>query len=759
MKYLRAIAAFAVATATAAGAAQDTFESMTRQVMETGDREALEAQEARHLIEDNSQKLSVEEYLAGCGDGNDLSTLDLHKAGQPLREPVQITADSDGVVRAVFYYDVINYIGPVFNTILRLYNGNAPGPTVRVKPGQTMEFTLVNCLHLPAGYGGSAEDKYGAHNRFKTPNITNLHTHGPHFNGMDPGDNILVEVHPRTVHHYQYVFGPNHMPGSFWYHPHSHGSTATQTAQGASGLIIVDYPNAYPLPSNIKDMPEVQMVMHHMDLPLLVDSSSINGDLVTNWVDENFEITNATSTVKNLMLVNMQFLPRVEMEVGKWYRWRIVHTSVQASLAFESESGNCEFHLLAKDGIFLNDAPREVPVIITSPAQRADVAVRCNTLGEEKMNSTAISMYEQENFAPGDFNYSSTRSSPARLDPNIPDMVGTFQDPEHQPVIFLVDVVGTSDPPDAPLETLNAPRPCYLVDLTDVPAVEIAAPIHQNRYNCDHVNCTNPAHHDLCDDEGHKYETGASICWPMGPFGEGGNASFPMPFLDGDTYINEFEVGTVREIELQMANYHPYHQHINPYQIVSINGAWYDEDGKETGAFPADPNNNPLEGFVNTWYQIGDWHDTLQMPTAQASVSWNVRFQIDQFTGKMVQHCHLLFHEDRGMMSQYRLYGNEGDVWKGAYAIDATCVRAGESYGSYGSPKPRCNNASDCVGVKKCKNPNQCECNDGKCRKKFKDCSARPKYGDDWGCVDGKECIVNVNAAGKSYKWGKCRNP
>jgi hypothetical protein len=135
-----------------------------------------------------------------------------------------------------------------------------------------------------------------------------------------------------------------------------------------------------------------------------------------------------------------------------------------------------------------------------------------------------------------------------------------------------------------------------------------------------------------------------------------------------------------------MAKYHPYHQHVNPYQIVSINGETLDEFGNATGTYPADPNNNPLVDFVAIWYQVGDWHDTLQMPTDQVYVSWNVRFQIDQFTGNMIQHCHLLFHEDQGMMTQYKMVGNDGDVWERAYDIDPTCVRAGQSYGPTAPP-------------------------------------------------------------------------
>jgi hypothetical protein len=42
----------------------------------------------------------------------------------------------------------------------------------------------------------------------------------------------------------------------------------------------------------------------------------------------------------------------------------------------------------------------------------------------------------------------------------------------------------------------------------------------------------------------------------------------------------------------------------------------------------------------------------------------------------MVQHCHLLNHEDHGMMAQYDIVGEEGSVWQGAREIDPMCIRA-----------------------------------------------------------------------------------
>jgi len=666
MHYLRALAPFLAAAAPAAALRP----AAAREVLDLFDDAGTQ-----------SQKLSTEEYLAGCTNG-DYPTIDDSAGEMPLHQPPQVVAGRDGVVRHVLYYDLAYWKGPSFDTIVRVYNSQIPGPTLRVKPGQTLEITLVNCLEDPPGFDGPA-----AHNTYKTPNVTNLHLHGPHVSGMHPGDNVLVRIDPRSVHHYSYAIDANHMPGTFWYHPHSHGATALQTSQGAAGMLIVDYPEEYPHPPHIKEMPEIQLVIEHFDLAILRDTSTQGQDRVTDWRTFNFEVTNATTTLDNFLLINGQFVPKITMEVGVWYRWKTLLSSVQMSAAFESQSKDCEFHLLSKDGIFLKDAPRAVPVIMQSPGNRADIAVRCNQVGQERMNVTNIPM--QFVFDSGD-----QPRTQAADDPLIPDLVGNFTDPALQPVILLVDVVNPHAEADlAPLPLTPTMTPCYLVDLNnarvDAELAQNEPAYFQNRYNCNNVDCNNAAYADICpgNDVGIRpYPEGQNVCYMYGPYGVGGDTMKPRPFEGGDVFMKRYDVGTVNEIELQMARSHPYHQHVNPYQINAINGNALDDEGEQTNTFPGDPTNNPLEEeSVRIWYQVGDWQDTLQMPTTQTAASWRIRFQTDQFTGHMIQHCHILFHEDKGMMSQYEIVGQEGTAWPTARAMNPQCLGPGEGFG----PKPK----------------------------------------------------------------------
>lgn len=467
-----------------------------------------------------------------------------------------------------------------------------------------------------------------------------------------------------------YDYNDNHMPGTFWYHAHKHGSTALQVGQGASGLIIMDHTADYPLPEAYLNMSEIQFVFQHINLPVLRAAANISGDLVTNWIDHNFEITNSSTEVMNLMLVNMQFLPVVKMEVNKWYKWRMVLSSMEQSLAFHSQTGNCEFKLLAKDGIYLQDAPRDVSTVILSPGNRADVAVRCHKIGLDPMNVTGIGLAPgcglfdpEEQYDPSsqwgtNWNVARRKSNYTHLLPNLLSRhaAGTFYDPKLMPEVLIVEVVPSSVDNNTSidnntntdiLEPLNVPTPCYLVDLRSVNESQIAT-TWTNEFSCD----PNPPWPDESSPE--------NICGIFGPTGNGGGGGDELiPFTNDTTYLSEFSTGTVQEFDLRFSTFHVYHQHVNPFQIVKFHTkdeSLVDED-------------------VTDWYKVGDWQDTLQWPNRQDPPSHvSVRFQADLFTGHMIMHCHLLFHEDQGMMGQYKIVGEEGATWEGARQINPSCI-------------------------------------------------------------------------------------
>jgi len=98
------------------------------------------------------------------------------------------------------------------------YNGTVPGPTLHVRPGDTLRVRLINNLDQP----------------------TNLHTHGLLVSAEGNSDNPFVEVGPGESFDYEITLPEDHPHGAFWYHPHHHGFVADQVFAGLYGAIVVD---------------------------------------------------------------------------------------------------------------------------------------------------------------------------------------------------------------------------------------------------------------------------------------------------------------------------------------------------------------------------------------------------------------------------------------------------------------------------------------------------------------------------------------
>jgi len=117
-------------------------------------------------------------------------------------------------------------------------------PQVELAPGDTFRLTLHNDLAkaedmaLPwADCAASAPTHNDPH--CANFNLTNMHTHGLWISPSGNSDNVLVSINPTVAFTYEYNIPEDHPAGTFWYHPHRHGSTSTQVASGVSGTLII----------------------------------------------------------------------------------------------------------------------------------------------------------------------------------------------------------------------------------------------------------------------------------------------------------------------------------------------------------------------------------------------------------------------------------------------------------------------------------------------------------------------------------------
>ena len=141
---------------------------------------------------------------------------------------------------------------------LRAFNNQIPGPPMKIFPGQTVRITLKNSL---PPYDSTGWD--GDHNVPHHLGSTNLHLHGldiiPHlFEPVGTSDPKapMIEIMPGGSKEYVFEIPVDHPPGLNWYHPHHHGSTAVQAVTGMAGGIIVY--------GAIDDVPEIKVAKEYV---------------------------------------------------------------------------------------------------------------------------------------------------------------------------------------------------------------------------------------------------------------------------------------------------------------------------------------------------------------------------------------------------------------------------------------------------------------------------------------------------------------
>jgi FtsP/CotA-like multicopper oxidase with cupredoxin domain len=210
-------------------------------------------------------------------------------------------------------------------------------------------------------------------NSYHHPNVTNLHLHGLHIDPKQPGDDVLIRVQPGMSFQYEYSIPSDHSPGTYWYHPHHHGSGLLQTGAGAAGVFLVQDPPGFLSPQ-LESMEDRLLVMQEINHGLLQAAASKSRDKlfrVNRWGWEADKI-----------LVNGAPRPKITASNGTWQRLRLV--MIGEGKWLNLDFGRCEVALLAKDGIYINDFPRFVPHVMLPPGARADVVVRCPADGSSE---------------------------------------------------------------------------------------------------------------------------------------------------------------------------------------------------------------------------------------------------------------------------------------------------------------------------------------------------------------------------------------
>ncbi|GAA3035845.1 hypothetical protein GCM10010519_71870 [Streptomyces lactacystinicus] len=275
---------------------------------------------------------------------------------------------------------------PGYGTVTtRTYNGTIPGPTLRVRAGDTLWLTQVNGLP-PNPPNPPNPPHHGGHNRPHRANSFNLHTHGLHVSPSGNADNVLREFPPRSADEAaagapepRYLttveIPPGHPAGTYWYHPHAHGATAEQIAGGMAGVIIVE-----------GDVDEVPQIKAAADLVVCVNELRLKDGKVPEFTSGD-----ALAAVPPTFTVNGAVNPTLALRPGEVQRWRLVAATAFTTLSLQVTSGERKLtmHQIAMDGVTF-PAPVAAETVSLAVGNRADVLVRGGEAGTYELRAKGV---------------------------------------------------------------------------------------------------------------------------------------------------------------------------------------------------------------------------------------------------------------------------------------------------------------------------------------------------------------------------------
>jgi L-ascorbate oxidase len=557
---------------------------------------------------------------------------------------------------------------------LRSYQGTqidpqAPfiSPTIEVTPGDTIRLTLHN--RLPADSGCAHAHDANIPHCF---NGTNLHTHGLWVNPSGNGDNVLISVNPGVSFQYEYNIPSDHPAGTFWYHTHRHGSTALQVSSGMAGALIVRG-NRLPTirgggdldtllrPTSAQPFTERVVVMQQIQYACRDAAGAVKVDAANQYRCEPEDIGSVESydvlgptgwaTSGRYTSINGHVLPTFTgARAGQLERWRMIHAGVRDTI-------NLQFRALTRpasvSGLPASENDRFIAENCSGPA------LPQHLVAADGLTMGAINTTDQTVFQPG-YRWDVLMMFPKPgiycvIDAAAP-APGVGQTAPSRQLLGFVNVGnGYNVPENTAQFVLDALAEAAYRNMPDAVRRNVIADLNAG------MKLTSFApHEDIAPNEvtGTQALTFNIVTSVTPALFHVNDQAYDPARLD-----RVLTLGGVDEWTLKSAFVgHPFHIHVNPFQIIRI----LDPTGKDVstpdavdsfGSTTPDPQFRGLRGV---------WKDTLWLknttpntapPEQQPAGMYTaiVRTRYRRYIGDFVLHCHILDHEDQGMMQNVRV--------------------------------------------------------------------------------------------------------
>ena len=532
--------------------------------------------------------------------------------GSRIREPVDLRSEG-GVLRVhIAFEDVREPDGQV--RFCYVYGKGIQSPTLRVHPGDTLILTLkneakilTNATHEFSSQTGMSKNHVGPKSSSDpcaggamTEATTNLHFHGmvvPPTCHQD--ETIKTLIQPNSVpFEYKLQIPKDEIPGLYWYHPHPHGFTEEQVLGGASGALVVE--GIEKIDRAVSGLPERVLVirdqlMAHPSLPSQNDPNKPTKDLSLNYVPIRYpELTPAV----------------IETRPHQKEFWRVLNASADTfvDLGIVSDGKNQLIGVVAMDGVpeGYDEGNAQDNVVwkthvLLPPAGRAEFIVTTPSINaDSKLITHAVPR--------------GPMFDPDRMGP-VGTLPGQADQDDNDPTRTLA-VIRTSA--KAPQLHSFLPKSRRILEKSQGASLASTRPVRTRRFYFseeleDPKNPRGPSYFYITE-EGHK----------------------PKVFNPNDPPSVIVHQGDVEDwiVENRSNEPHTFHIHQLHFLVIERNGGPYEDV--------------TLRDTINIPYWNGF---TKPYP----SVKLRMDFRSPYIIGTFPYHCHILQHEDAGMMGTVRV--------------------------------------------------------------------------------------------------------
>jgi FtsP/CotA-like multicopper oxidase with cupredoxin domain len=285
-------------------------------------------------------------------------------AGSVVHQPAALFSQN-GVLAVQFSYQTAT--DAAGRTLFCFMTPNGlENPTLHVKPGDHLIITVTNNTTQQPLEMTIDPPNCGPGGSQMTASSLNIHYHGTNTSPTCHSDEVIKTlINFEQTFQYNVAFPSNEPPGLYWYHPHVHGIAEKAVLGGAAGALVVDgIEDVQPAVSGLRhrilvlrDQPTVQSLL----TPPVTESP---GGTPNGVPFQDLTVNNITTNTFTDANGNTSYTPAVlHMEPGEKQFWRVSNSTSDTILDLQLQFDGVPqtVQVVAVDGVPVNSQDSAPP--------------------------------------------------------------------------------------------------------------------------------------------------------------------------------------------------------------------------------------------------------------------------------------------------------------------------------------------------------------------------------------------------------------